>query len=142
MIERKVIQDKLRKKEYEIQQLEEKLRSAKVYLHALHDILKTVEREESPNISEPTLRSGSAVAQVREVIISRGEPVHMDNLLEALGKGSSREAKASLTSSLSAYVRRGEVFSRPAPNTFGLIELGHSNIPEEPQEPPPEFGQS
>ena len=142
MFERKVIQDKMRKKEAEIQQLEEKLKTAKVYLHALHDILKTVEREELPAQSEANLRPGGAAAQVREVIVNLGQPVHIDNLLEALGRGASREAKASLTSALSAYVRKGEIFSRSAPNTFGLIELGHSNIPDEPQEPPAEFGQS
>ena len=132
----------MHRKEAEIQQLEEKLKTARVYLHALQDILKSVEREESPTKDEAVLRQGSAVAQVRDIIMGVGQPVHMDNLLDSLGKGSSREAKASLTSSLSAYVRRGEIFSRPAPNTFGLIELGHSNIPEEPTEPPPEFGRS
>jgi hypothetical protein len=28
---------------------------------------------------------------------------------------------------LAAYVRRGEIFTRPSPNTFGLLELGHDN---------------
>ena len=45
----------------------------------------------------------------------------------------------SLASSLAAYVRRGEIFSRPAPNTFGLLELGHLGG-EEAEEPPSGFG--
>jgi hypothetical protein len=40
-------------------------------------------------------------------------------------------------------VRKGEIFTRPSPNTFGLIELGHDNEddanPE--SEPPVNFGE-
>jgi hypothetical protein len=73
------------------------------------------------------------------VILSRGRPVHIDDLLQALGRDNTREAKASLGSSLAAYVRREEIFTRPAPNTFGLIELGHQNRPKS-TEPPEGFG--
>ena len=45
--------------------------------------------------------------------------------------------------SLAAYVRKGEIFTRSGPNTFGLIELGHVNEnkanPE--HEPPAGFGE-
>lgn len=38
-------------------------------------------------------------------------------------------------------MRRGEIFSRPAPNTFGLLELGHSGSAESDDvQPPPGFG--
>jgi hypothetical protein len=36
-------------------------------------------------------------------------------------------------------VRKGEVFTRPGPNIFGLIELGHANEPDS-EEPPADFG--
>jgi hypothetical protein len=80
------------------------------------------------------------VARARDAILKEGSPVHIDVLLERLGKPVTRDTKASLTSSLSAYVRREEIFTRPAPNTFGLIELGHHDVEDEIESPPPEFG--
>jgi hypothetical protein len=66
----------------------------------------------------------------------------MSDLLSALGIGITKEARASLGGSLSAYVRRGEIFNRPSPNTFGLIEMGHStqSTVTLPDEPPDDFG--
>lgn len=144
MSERDIIQDKIRKKEQEIQSLEEKLRTAKVYLSALQDISKALSKELHTNSDSAVFREGSAVAQSREVILSKGVPVHINDLLEGLGRGMTRESRASLTSSIAAYVRRGEVFTRTAPNTFGLKELGHPNSsePDGPPEPPDGFGQS
>jgi chorismate-pyruvate lyase len=130
MDERQKIQERLRKKEQEIQTLEEKLKAAKSYVHALHDVLLLLGDQSPPAAAESVLRPRSAVAQARDVILKRGKPVHIGELLEALGKVASRESRASLTSSLAAYVRRGEIFTRPAPNTFGLIELGHATPPE------------
>lgn len=143
MNERQRIEDRLRKKEQEIQALEDKLKAARVYVQALQDVLKLISADSAqPSAaSDSVLRSGSAVAQARDVILQRGAPVHINDLLEAVGKEVTRESKASLTSSLAAYVRRGEIFARPAPNTFGLIDLGHHNTDEqEPEEPPSGFG--
>jgi hypothetical protein len=86
------------------------------------------------------LRPGSGVAQARSVILTKGEPVHINDILAGLGKEPTRENRASLTSSIAAYVRRGEVFTRSAPNTFGLMELGHETTPEEDEELPAGFG--
>jgi hypothetical protein len=148
MDERKRIEERLRKKEAEIQGLEDRLRSARVYVQALQDVLKLLGAAESlsePDVIAPsrssTLRAGSAVDQARQIILSRGEPVHINALLEAMGKDTGSESRASLTGSLAAYVRRGEIFSRPAPNTFGLIELGHSGTDEgDDIQPPSGFG--
>jgi len=142
MSESGVIQDRIRKKETEIQTLEDRLRAAKIYLQALQDVLAAVKRDVGPP-SADALRIGSSVAQAREAILRAGKPVHISDLLATLGKGVTKETRASLASSLAAYVRKGEVFTRPAPNTFGLVELGH---PAEPElavaEPPPDFGRA
>ena len=144
MSERDVIQDKIRKKEQEIQTLEEKLRTAKIYLSVLNDISKALTKDSHTNGDSAVLREGSAVDQARDFILKRGTPVYINDLLEGLGKGMTRESRASLTSSIAAYVRRGEVFTRSAPNTFGLKELGHANSSDSdaPTEPPDGFGQS
>jgi hypothetical protein len=141
MSERKKIEDRLRKKEQEIGALEEKIKAARVYVQALRDILKMLGTDhDDATDAESVLRPGSAVAEARQVILNKRAPVHVNEILEALGREATREAKASLTSSLAAYVRRGEIFTRPAPNTFGLAELGHETTDDEVAEPPADFG--
>jgi hypothetical protein len=141
MSERSIIETKIKRKEMEIQTLEKKLGAARVYLLALRDILKAIEQEvDDERPDETALRKGSSVAQAREVILRLGTPVHIDDLLEHLGKELTRQNKASLTGSLAAYVRRDEIFTRPSPNTYGLIELDHFISDRLPDEPPKSFG--
>ena len=143
MTERDIIRARLLKKEQEIEQLEDKIRSARIYVQALQDILRLVEEDPDPSsVAGSALRPGSSVAKARDEILRRGAPVHIGDLLSALGKDASRESRSSLTSSLAAYVRRGEIFTRPAPNTFGLIELQHEPVAPGPVEPPKGFGAS
>ena len=144
MSERSVVEVQLTKKEAEIVQLEEKLKVAKVYVRALQDVLKELGRDTAsiePK-AEVSLRKGSFVAQAREMILARRSPIYIDDLLESLGKEVTRESKASLTGALAAYVRKGEIFTRPAPSTFGLIELDHFEIEEANNEPPAGFGKA
>lgn len=140
----RVIVDKIREKEAEVQRLEDKLRTARVYLQALRDVLQSIDSGRSPlPRSDSTLRAGSSVTQAREAILRAGKPIHISDLLAVLGREVTRETRASLTSSLAAYARRGDVFTRPAPNTFGLVELGHtSEAPAVAAKLPPSFGKS
>ncbi len=143
MSDRQKIADRLRKKEAEMQGLEDKLRVGRVYIQALQDVLKMLDQDgEQGTNGDAVLKAGSAVAQARDLILASRAPMHLNSLLEAMGKEATREAKASLTSSLAAYVRRGEIFTRPAPSTFGLLELGHDDEAELATEPPAEFGRS
>ena len=141
MIDRAMIEQRFRKKQSEIAALEEKLRASKAYLAALADILK-LDGPDEVDGPEAKLRAGSSAAQTRDIIKQRGLPVHIDDLLRAMGKEVTRDAKASLAGSLAAYVRKEEIFSRPAPNTYGLIELGHATAAEDEPEPPENFGQA
>jgi hypothetical protein len=142
MDERSVVADRLRKKMQEIQSLEERLRTAKIYVQALQDVMRAIGAPlvGTETKTERSLRSGSTVSQARDVILKAGRPVHLSELLAGVGKEDTRESRASLTSSLAAYVRRGEIFTRPAPNTFGLVELGHGSVAEPEPEPPDDFG--
>jgi hypothetical protein len=142
MDERSVVADRLRKKMQEVQSLEEKLRTAKIYVQALQDVMRVMGAPITGTDTKPerSLRAGSAVSQARDVILKAAKPVHIADLLAGIGKEDTRDGRASLTSSLAAYVRRGEIFTRPAPNTYGLIELGHEEIAEPESEPPEDFG--
>ncbi len=145
MNERRKVEDRIRKKEAEIAELEGKIRDARVYMQALGDVLKLLPKDPDfgSGDSNSSLRPGSTVSQAREAILHDRSPMHITKLLEVLGKEHTRENVASLGSSLAAYVRRNEIFTRPAPNTFGLVELGHHPAvtePARPAEPPSGFG--
>src|SRR5262245_32824874 len=103
MNERRKIEEKIRKKEEEIQALESHIREARIDMKALHDVLQILARSYEKAVSSTALRPGSGVAKARELILERGEPVHVLELLEGLGKPATREARASLSGSLAAY---------------------------------------
>ena len=63
--------------------------------------------------------------------------MHISEILSALGRANEHNARASISGALGAYVRKGEIFVRPKPNTFGLIELGHHESGDAPEEEPP-----
>jgi len=141
---REDIQRKIERKQAELLEQERNFdlqrAGALAYIQALQDTLKVIPRE--PTVTaERTFREGSAIGKTREMIVAAKRPLHINEILNGLGKPNERGARASVVGALGAYVRRGEVFVRTAPNTFGLIELGHhtSSAPEE-DEPPADFG--
>jgi hypothetical protein len=137
--ERRKVEERIKKKEAEIQELERQVGEARVYLQALQDVLKLFPREagSSSALAVAALRPGSAVGQARDIILRHGAPVHITEILKELGKEVTRETRASLAGSLAAYVRRGEIFTRPAPNHFGLVEFGGTPPVDT---PPDDFG--
>lgn len=143
MLGRSRIEERIRRKEEEIHELESKLREARAYVQALHDALRMLPRERRDKVApaETVLRPGSSVAEAREAILRAGTPLHVTELLDALGREKTRAARAALAGSISAYVRRGEVFTRPRPNTFGLSELGHDSTEDFEPELPSDFGE-
>lgn len=133
MSELPIIENKIRKKEAEIRVLEAKVQAARIYVQALNDIRREMDGDTSD------LKAGSMIANAREAIRKAGRPLHVDDLLVAIGR--SAESKSSLTGSLAAYVRRGEIFTRPAPNTYGLVDLSADDADDElPASPPKGFG--
>lgn len=112
------LDNKIEAKEQEIDQLRHALSQAEAYLQALHDMRQMLPKQTAGGEKAPRLRSD--VTRVREILKKEGKPMHVEELLTRLGK--EKTAKASLTSALSTYVRRGQIFTRPGPNTFGLIE--------------------
>lgn len=126
------IQEKIKKKETEVQQLEEQsreleaqLREAHAYIQALEDLKKSLPTEGAGEVAiEKVIRPGTDLDKVREILKNAGKPMHISQLLQALGKPLSKNSRASLTGSIGAHVRKNQIFTRPAPNTFGLINWG------------------
>lgn len=119
---REDIQKKLDRKEQEKWELVEKLHECDIYIASLQDVLKMLPRDSEPG-KERFLRPGTAVSLARDAIRKAGKPLHIGELLEAIGKSNAKKHRLALSGSLAAYVRRGEIFTRPEPNTFGLLEF-------------------
>lgn len=135
------------RKKGEIAELENQIRLAQEYLQALEDVAKSLPKDiSSTPPSSSGLRPGTALAKARDAIRAAGRPMHVMELLTAVGKGNSRMERAGLSGTISAYVRRGDVFTRTGPNTFGLVDMPVSSdagapplqIFDEDPEPEPE----
>ena len=124
---REDLQRKIIRKRAEIDDLKGQVRAGEAYVQALEDTLKMLPREMvvqsaiSGNGSASGLRKNSETGRAYRVLQKAGTPMHITDILGAMGKAINRQNRAGLASSLSAYARRGEIFTRPAPNTFALI---------------------
>lgn len=140
---RRKFERKIREKEAEIQELEYQLRAARAYVQAMQDAMKLVPNDadgsDSENGSEVVVRPGSAIEAAIKVLRERGKPMHIMDLLPAIGREATPENRASVGSSLASYVRKGQIFTRPAPNTYGLVEWG-TPTSTDPDDLPEDFG--
>lgn len=145
---RRKLKDKMRRKRREVQQLEEdvqkltiKIAEAHAYIQALEDTLQQVPGKEDTKDNVRSMRPGSLAYNALMALRREGQALHITALLEAIGKEASKKNRHSLTSSLGLYVRDGEVFTRPAPNTFGLREWGQAEKDDKDEsELPEDFG--
>ena len=119
--------------ESERAKLDRELAKAEAYIDAMEDALKLVERTNSAATTTrkrrpvDSFRKGSLPAKAFPVLRQAGQQKHVVQLLEAMGVSVTLNNKRALASSLSAYARKGEIFTRPAPNTFGLVEFADSD---------------
>jgi hypothetical protein len=114
------IDRRIEKKKQDISELERQLGEARAYLLALVDTAKWLPKSGD---KEVTLRPGSDLARARDFIKVHGRPQHVADILKGLGKEVNKPNRISLSGSLGGYARKGFIFTKPAPNTFGLIEL-------------------
>lgn len=129
------IEEKIRKKEEEIKEYENKIKETRAYLQALQDTIKMLPKEiENGVVVENMLKPGSNIAKTYDLLKKTGKPVHLNDILVGIGKTITKKDRVSLSGSLGWYVRRNEIFTRPAPNTFGLRNF------EEVIGPPDGFG--
>jgi hypothetical protein len=93
-------------------------------IQELQALLKTLpEDDDSENgPAEISLRKGSDAARSRDALRKVHAALHVDDLLREIGKPVEKKSRVSLAGQLSLYVRKGQIFTRPEPNTFGLKE--------------------
>lgn len=123
---------KIKLKEEEARELEQRLAQTRAQLDAFREALRIVSRS-ADGTSGDNLRPGSLVDQARKKLLEVGKPLHVDKLLIAIGKENNKNNKTSLAGSLGQYVRQGIIFTKPAPNTFGLKEFEEMNQDDVPE---------
>ncbi len=132
---------KIEKKLQEIRELESQIREANAYIHGLQDVLKLIPRDViDEKKTEHVLRPNSDMAKARDFLRTKGKAMHVGEILDGIGKGDTKPNRLSLSGSLGDYVRKGEIFTRPEPNTFGLTEFQSAKPIESMSEPPEDFG--
>ena len=131
------IQKKINAKILEVKELEEKLSNARSAIDAFKEAMKLVSKAQSVN-GGGTLQPGSMVFKAHRILQTAGKPLHIKDLSERIWKEPTKTNRVSLSSSLAGYVRNESIFTRPRPNTFGLLDFEPI---EETEELPEGFGQ-
>jgi hypothetical protein len=120
---------KIREKEDEIQLHQEKIKEAENFIAAFQEAMRLLPREERGEDAKAKVSPRKGVLQVGsdsfktvEFLRKTGHPLYIADILSGIGKEPTKENIVSLAGTLGVYVRMGKFFSRPKPNTFGLLE--------------------
>lgn len=127
MSTRKKFEDEIAKLEEEIaehqKEIDQKSFSIETWKRAIKMLPKEGNGDQAVRQPRRALRPGSDVDLARAALMTAKRPLHINDLLVAMGRGTAKDERISLASSIQAYVRKGAVFKKTAPNTFGLIEI-------------------
>jgi hypothetical protein len=138
MSSRNAIERMIEKAEADQADLRKQIELKDAYIQGLKDTLRHLPKSPEKSNGRTALRAGSDIAKAREIILKDGKPMHIADLVKRLGKEVTKQNKASLSSYIGSFVRKGEYFTRPAPNTFGVVEFEPPDASAD--EPPAEFG--
>lgn len=105
-------------KQAELVRLEAELAAGRSYLRFLHERIEAAEQRcgDEPACTDP-------VIVIRRLIREAGHPLYIDDILRGLHRPLNREGREEIRQLLLSWVRREEIFTRPRPGIFGLVEL-------------------
>jgi hypothetical protein len=105
-------------KQAELVRLEAELAAGRAYLRFLVDRIDAAEqqRADEPECTDP-------VIVIRRLIRQAGQPLYIDDILRGLDRPLNRDGREEIRNLLLSWVRREEIFTRPRPGVFGLVEL-------------------
>ncbi len=134
---REKLENRIEQKRRDLVRLKGEIRDAEVFIEALEEVLGLLPKENAIDIPA-VLRPGTNVDKARIALATKGSPMHISELLRSLSKPDDNDSRAALSGSISSYVRKNQIFTRPAPNTFGLIEF--PTVTQRNSSPPVNFG--
>ena len=130
----KKLKTQLNKKNKEIQQLESeqkeleiKIRVANAVVSELEEAMKHLPKDEVDENPALSLRRGKSIAKVYDILKRSGSPMHITEILTAMGKETDKKSQQATGSQLNNYVRKERIFTRPLANSFGLKEWDNPN---------------
>lgn len=105
-------------KQSELVRLEAELTAGRAYLRFLEDRIEAAEERsgDEPECNDP-------VIVIRRLIREAGQPLYIDDILRGLDRPLNRDGREEIRQLLLSWVRRQEIFTRPRPGVFGLLEL-------------------
>ncbi len=125
----KKLQGRIKRKETEIQRFDEerqelgmKIREAQAAIKELEEIKKHLPKDEVDENPALSLRRGKSIAKVYDILKESGSPMHITEILTAMGKETDKKSQQATGSQLNNYVRKERIFTRPLANSFGLKE--------------------
>ncbi len=129
----KKLQNQLKRKIKEIQQLKVswreldiQIRESQAVISALEEAMKHFPKEELDGDPARSLRAGGQVYRIYSILKKHGKPMHITEILKKLGKDTDNKTQQATGSQLNSYVRQSRIFSRDLPNIFGLREWAAS----------------
>jgi len=119
---RRKVENKITVKNEEIQELKRRIAIISSEINGMKEALKYIPRDGTgKDAAKKILRSGSIAEKAYKALKKTGKPLYIDDLLPLI-KG--KKDRTSVANVLAQYTRKNEIFSRPAANTFGLLEWG------------------
>lgn len=116
----------IRKTQEEVSNLQKTVLEKEAYLAGLLKASKLQEKAAAKK-DHSTLRPGTMMYNTMEVLKKGRRPMHISDILKALGKEITKKNRVSLAGSLNAYAKKEQIFTKPQPNTFGLIDFEASD---------------
>lgn len=125
------IEKRIEKEKQRITELRLEIERSESFVKGLQEALQMLPKEKPLEPSRiKNLRPGSDIEKIRDLIRQIGHPLLLDEIIDGIGKEVTNASRASIASSLSRYVRKGEIFNRPGPNKFGLLEQESVELPD------------
>ncbi|MEQ8315745.1 MAG: hypothetical protein RL839_10815 [Gammaproteobacteria bacterium] len=125
----------------ELREIEMRIREGEAYIQGMEETLKMIPTKEKVVNADANVRPGSDVAKARDALRKEGSPLRIEVILEKMGKEVTKKHRQALAGQLSQNFRQGRIFTRPEPNTFGLLEWDFTSQEEEDPDLPSTFGQ-
>jgi len=135
---RRDIEKRIEKERQIIAGLQSQIKHSESFILGLQEALKVLPKDGTIKSSRRsgTIREGSDMAKIRELIKQTGRPMRISEIVTGLGRPDTKSNRMSISGSLGRYVRKGFVFSRPGANIFSLIDMKDNTS----NELPPDFG--
>ncbi len=122
----KNLHDTLKAKEAQLAQLQREVEALRIAARILADESEEPKGKRGMKPQPVNLPSGTVVTQplmIRSVLLESGKPLHVEKIAEGIQKKFHVKFKPLyLTSIIYRIMKKGKLFRKEGPNTFGLLE--------------------